>query len=125
MAWEGAFSVVPNECDGLYVSPEFPIFVVRENRVLPETLDVYFRTPSVWPQVAGKSTGTNVSRRRLNPKDFLAYKIKIPLPSMQTQLRLRQVVQQVDGLKRFQAETAAEPDAMLPSILDKAFNAKL
>lgn len=123
MAWEGALGVVPNECDGLYVSPEFPIFEVKEDRVLPETLDVYFRTPSVWPQVAGESTGTNVRRRRLNPKDFLAYKIS--LPSMQSQLRLRQVMQHVEGLKRLQAETTRELDAMLPSILDKAFKAEL
>ncbi len=123
MAWEGALGIVPKECDGLFVSPEFPIFEVIENRVLPETLDVYFRTPAVWPQVAGESTGTNVRRRRLNPKDFLSY--IIPLPSMQSQLRLRQVMQQIDGLKRLQAETAVELDAMLPSILDKTFNGKL
>ena len=119
MAWEGAFGVVPQECDGLFVSPEFPIFEVLEDRVLPETLDVYFRTPSVWSLIAGKSTGTNVRRRRLNPKDFLAY--KIPLPTMQIQLRLRQVMQKLDALKRLQAETAAELDSMLPSILDKSF----
>ncbi|MFA7059223.1 MAG: restriction endonuclease subunit S [Pedobacter sp.] len=119
MAWEGALGVVPQECDGLYVSPEFPIFEVMEDRVLPETLDVYFRTPSVWPQVAGESTGTNVRRRRLNPKDFLSY--SIPLPSMQNQLRLRKVTQHVDALKPIQVETKAELDAMLPSILDKAF----
>lgn len=119
MAWEGAFGVVPQECDGLFVSPEFPIFEVIENRVLPETLDVYFRTPAVWPLVAGESTGTNVRRRRLNPKDFLSY--SIPLPSMQNQLRLRKVMQHVDALKRIQVETKAELDAMLPSILDKAF----
>ncbi len=123
MAWEGALGIVPQECDGLYVSPEFPIFEVMEDLVLPETLDVYFRTPSVWPQIAGESTGTNVRRRRLNPKDFLSY--RIPLPSMQSQLRLRQVMQQVDGLRRLQAETAAELNAMLPSILDKAFKGEL
>jgi type I restriction enzyme S subunit len=48
MAWEGALGVVPPECDGLVVSPEFPVFAVNEDRVLPETLDIYFRTPSVW-----------------------------------------------------------------------------
>lgn len=123
MAWEGAFGIVPKECDGLFVSPEFPIFEVIENRVLPEVLDVYFRTPAAWSQVAGESTGTNVRRRRLNPKDFLSY--KIPLPSMQSQLLLRQVMQHVDSLKRLQAETAVELDAMLPSILAKAFQGAL
>jgi type I restriction enzyme S subunit len=32
---------------------------------------------------------------------------------------------QVDALKKLQAETAAELDALLPSILDKAFKGEL
>jgi type I restriction enzyme S subunit len=32
---------------------------------------------------------------------------------------------EVDALKRLQAETAAELDALLPSILDKAFKGEL
>ena len=103
--------------------PIHTIFEIHEELVLPEVLDVYFRTPSVWPLLAGASTGTNIRRRRLNPKDFLAY--KIPLPSMHSQLLLRNVIQHVDSLKRLQAETAAELDAMLPSILDKAFRGEL
>jgi type I restriction enzyme S subunit len=67
--------------------------------------------------------GTNVRRRRLNPKDFLAY--RLPLPSRATQERLRKVRAQVDVLKRLQAETAAELAALLPSILDKAFKGEL
>jgi type I restriction enzyme S subunit len=123
MAWEGALGVVPAECDGLVVSPEFPVFEVNEERVLPEVLDVYFRTPSVWPLLSGASTGTNVRRRRLNPADFLAF--KMPLPTRETQRRLREVKRQVAALTRLQSETAAELDALLPSILDKAFKGEL
>jgi type I restriction enzyme S subunit len=119
MAWEGAFGVVPPECDGCVVSTEFPVFEVIEAKVLPEVLDIYFRIPSVWPEIAGSSTGTNVRRRRLNPSDFLAY--KMPLPSMATQLKLREVRQQATELKRLHDETAAELAALMPSILDRAF----
>jgi len=87
--------------------------------VLPEVLDIYFRNPSVWPEIAGSSTGTNVRRRRLNPSDFLAY--KMPLPSMATQLKLREDRQQATELKRLHDETAAELAALMPSILDRAF----
>ena len=87
MAWEGALTVVPAECDGCVVSPEFPVFEVNEKRVFSEVLDMYFRTPSVWPQLSGASTGTNVRRRRLNPQDFLAY--EMPLPSRATQVKLK------------------------------------
>jgi type I restriction enzyme S subunit len=123
MAWEGAFGVVAPECDGCVVSTEFPVFKVNEDRVLPEVLDTYFRTPSVWREVAGGSTGTSVRRRRLNPQAFLEY--EMPLPSRETQLTLRKVRAEVDALKRLQAETAAELDALLPAILDHAFKGEL
>jgi type I restriction enzyme S subunit len=119
MAWEGALGVVPPECDGCVVSPEFPVFQVNEDRVLPEVLDTYFRNPSIWPEISSASIGTNVRRRRLNPRDFLNY--EIPLPSRKTQFRLRAIRSEVDRAKRVQAETAAEFDALLPSILDRAF----
>ncbi|OGS96141.1 MAG: hypothetical protein A3K04_08735 [Gallionellales bacterium RBG_16_56_9] len=123
MAWEGALGVVPPECDGCVVSTEFPVFEVNTKRVLPEVLDVHFRNPSIWPELAGASTGTNVRRRRLNPQDFLRY--KMPLPSMQTQLRLRSVMQELTKLNPIYRETSAELDALLPAILAKAFRGEL
>lgn len=123
MAWEGALGVVPPECDGLVVSPEFPVFEVHETRVLPETLDVYFRTPTVWPMLGGASTGTNVRRRRLHPTEFLAFKIR--LPPMPVQERVRHVKANMDAVKRLQAETAADLDALLPAVLARAFAGKL
>lgn len=116
MAWEGAFGVVPDDCDGCLVSPEFPVFEIDEDRVFHEVLDVYFRMPSVWPVVTGLSTGTNVRRRRLKPQDFLAY--SLPLPSRRTQETLRRVRLRVDSLKRLHRRTSPELDALIPSVLD-------
>jgi type I restriction enzyme S subunit len=123
MAWEGALGIVPPECDGCVVSTEFPVFEVIDDHVLPEVLDTYFRTPSVWPALSGASSGTNVRRRRLNPQDFLDY--EMPLPSRAAQMTLRKVRAEADALKRLQAETAAELDALLPAILDRAFKGEL
>jgi type I restriction enzyme S subunit len=118
MAWEGAFGIVPPECDGLVVSTEFPVFELS-SEVLPEVLDTYFRDPARWQQIAGSSTGTNVRRRRLNPRDFLDH--RMPLPSMETQLRLREVRREVNALNAAQAVRHAELDALLPAILDRVF----
>lgn len=123
MAWEGALGVVPPECDGLVVSPEFPVFDVYEDKVLPEVLDVYFRIPSVWQSLAGTSTGTNVRRRRLHPKEFLAH--EIPLPPMETQLKLRQVLDRTDAIGTLQTATEPELNALMPAILDRAFQGRL
>jgi type I restriction enzyme S subunit len=123
MAWEGALTVVPPECDECVVSPEFPVFAVNEARVFPEVLDVYFRTPSVWPKLSKTSTGTNVRRRRLNPQDFLAY--EMPLPSRSTQVKLKAAYAEIKRLRALQAETADELDALMPSVLSKAFSGEL
>lgn len=123
MAWEGALGIVPSECEGCVVSTEFPVFEVNEERVLPEVLDIYFRTPSVWPALSGESTGTNVRRRRLNPEDFLNY--KFPLPSLEAQRKLRAIAKQTVALQSLQTATAVELEAMMPSILDKAFSGAL
>jgi len=120
MAWEGALAVVPPECDGLVVSTEYPVFEIDQNKVLPEVLDVFFRTPAVWPGLSGASTGTNVRRRRLNPADFLAY--KIPLPSRATQYRLRDIRARTREAVAERNRTTMELDAMLPAILDQSFN---
>ena len=122
MAWEGALGIVPAECDGLFVSPEFPVFTVNQERVLPEVLDVYFRSPSVWPSLGGASTGTTFLRKRLNPKDFLNY--DFPLPSREAQVALRSVRQRMSELQTLQNQTS-QIKAMLPSILDRAFKGEL
>lgn len=123
MAWEGALGVVPQECDACVVSTEFPVFEIREDRVLPEVLDVHFRNPAVWPQLSGSSTGTNVRRRRLNPTEFLKY--RMPVPSRLTQVRLRSVMSELSKLSPIDRQVSAELDALLPAILDKAFRGEL
>ncbi|MGA3265982.1 MAG: restriction endonuclease subunit S, partial [Verrucomicrobiota bacterium] len=55
--------------------------------------------------------------------------LPIPVPPLAEQRRivaeLDALQAEVDALKRLQAETTAELDALLPSILDKAFKGEL
>jgi type I restriction enzyme S subunit len=55
--------------------------------------------------------------------------LPINLPPLEEQHRIEAFLEnfqeKVDALKLFQAETAAELDALLPSILDKAFKGEL
>ncbi len=123
MAWEGALGVVPPNCDGLVVSTEFPVFEIDEQVMLPEVMDTHFRSPEVWPTLSGQSGGTNVRRRRINPKDFL--KLQMPCPSPEAQAAIRECVLRASSISSIQADTAAELDSMLPAILDKAFKGEL
>ena len=55
--------------------------------------------------------------------------MEIPVPPLAEQRRivaeLDALQAEVDALKRLQAETAAELDALLPAILDRAFKGEL
>jgi len=123
MAWEGAFGLTPEECAGLVVSPEFPVFEIDETRVLPEVLEMYFKIPHVWEQIKDISTGTNVRRRRLKPDAFLNY--EFPLPPMPVQQRVRQISKKLQQASQWKREQRRELDGLLPSILDKAFRGEL
>jgi type I restriction enzyme S subunit len=123
MAWEGAFGVVPSDCHGFVVSPEFPVFSVDVETVLPEVLHTHFTSPDVWPVVSGSSTGTNVRRRRLHPETFLDY--RFPLPTRKTQVRLRDVRNALELMSPLLDQSVAELNALLPSILDRAFRGQL
>jgi type I restriction enzyme S subunit len=123
MAWEGAYAIVSPECDGLVVSTEFPVFELNQEKILPETMGVYFRNPAIWETLSGQSTGTNVRRRRLNPQTFLNY--EFPLPPMKQQLVLRNVQARLGSLRELQSQTREELDALLPSVLDRAFKGEL
>lgn len=119
MAWEGALGVVPPQCDGMVVSPEFPVFSINTEEVLPEVLDIYFRTPEVWPALAELSGGTNVRRRRLQPSAFLSY--EIPVPSMATQLKIREIYQRTQTLKTKHTAIRKANAALLPATLERVF----
>ncbi len=120
MAWEGALGVVPPECDGMVVSPEFPVFTVNTEVVLPEVLDIYFRTPDIWPALAEISGGTNARRRRLQPATFLSY--EMPVPSMAKQLELRALYERTQVLKTEHAAIRKANAALLPATLERVFS---
>jgi type I restriction enzyme S subunit len=67
------------------------------------------------------------AQAKLNQKN--ARQIRFPLPSLNEQRRIVEYLDslqaKLDTLKRLQAETAAELDALLPAILDRAFNGEL
>jgi type I restriction enzyme S subunit len=85
----------------------------------------YFQSPSYWVQIADEKKGTG--QPNLNGSKLA--KIKVPIAPLVEQRRivaeLDALQAEVDALERLQAETAAELDALLPAILDRAFKGEL
>lgn len=118
-AWEGAFGVVPEECDGCVVSPEFPVFVIDSDLVLPRFIELLLGVPAVWEALSGGSTGTNARRRRLHPNDFLKRSVLVPALAEQ-----RSIVAHVDAVERAVGEARmlrAEVETELGALLMSAY----
>ncbi len=80
-------------------------------------------TPEGLYEVGEASPGSADRNRTLNAKTFL--RIPVPVPEYEKQLWFEALCSEVDGVKRLHAETSAELDALMPSILDKAFRGEL
>ncbi len=97
-----------------------------QDKIDSEYLNVFLNSPVGRDKVKSQSRTTSgllsLSMGRIK-------EIHIPVPSLSEQRRivayLDDLQAKVDSLKDLQAETAAELDALLPSILDKAFKGKL
>mgnify|MGYP003604888213 CR=1 FL=1 len=78
-AWKASFAVVPKSCEGLFVSNEFPQFRVREDRVIPEYLYLFFITDRALRAVVLASSGSAaVSRNRFKEDEFIQFHIPLP-----------------------------------------------
>lgn len=96
-----------------------------QNRIVPAYLKWALSSSDVFDQATKVATGSaqlTVPLRGIRNLQF-------PLPSLYEQHRivtyLDDLRSKVDSLKQLQSETSAELDALLPSILDKAFKGKL
>ncbi|WP_372528389.1 hypothetical protein [Piscinibacter sp.] len=88
---------------------------------MPEVLDIYFRTPDVWPALAEISGGTNARRRRLQPSTFLSY--EMPVAPLAKQLELRALYQHAQSLKAKHTAIREANAALLPATLERVFAA--
>ena len=121
--WEGALAVCPRNLAGWFVSPEYRTFRCIEGEARPGYLAPIVRTEWFWGRLTHATRGVGARRERTRPEQFL--NIEIPMPDLCSQGVGERVSVELDAVKRLQAETAIELDALLPAILDKALKAEL
>lgn len=121
--WEGAIAVCPHELAGWFVSPEYRTFRCIPSEACPRYLASLVRTEWFWRKLATATRGVGARRERTRPEQFL--NIELPMPDVKQQKRGEVLFAEVDALARLQAETAAELDALLPALLDRAFQGQL
>ncbi len=96
------------------------------SKMIPDFLVFALSSRTVRAQIEslGKTTAGNIGISGGDARSFI-----IPIPPLPEQHRIVAKLDglraEVDALKRLQAETAAELDAFLPSVLSKAFAGEL
>ncbi len=119
-AWEGAVAVCGKDLAGMYVSPEYRTFRFDEKEAVAEYFATIVKTEWFWSRLKDATRGVGARRERTRPEQFLD--IELPVPFLSKQQEAACIFSKLETLKRLQALTAAEMDAMLPSILDKTFH---
>ena len=115
------------DVDGDYAFASYLIRLRLDlNRAEPRLVAAYINSP------IGRSYMFSERKQMTGQANVNATKLKalpLPLPHLPEQRRIvaefDALQAEVDALKRLQAETATELDALLPSILDKAFKGEL
>lgn len=114
-AFEGAYSTVPLEHDGAYVSNEFPTFSIDEDRAVPAFIGWLFRWEGTWAALRNRTVGMGDRRQRIHPDSVLSHAIRLPSRSEQLAMvaRLDHVAQRLSE-RRGRAETiVSEIDSTL------------
>jgi type I restriction enzyme, S subunit len=122
-AWEGALAVAKPEDDGRVGSHRYLTCVPLADVATPRFVCFHLLTPEGLHAVGEASPGSADRNRTLGAKAFM--QVPIPVPEHPKQLWFDALCAEVDALKRLQAETAVELDALLPAILDRAFKGEL
>ena len=122
-AFEGSYGMVTEDFDERFVSNEYPTFDCKPSNIRGEFLSAYFKSPAAWEQIATGSKGLGHRRQRVQPEQILGHEIW--LPPMKWQNQIAEVQTKMYKINKHQTESSIELDALLPSILDKAFRGNL
>jgi type I restriction enzyme S subunit len=115
--------VAKTDDDGRVGSHRYLTCVPVEGVAIARFVCFHLLTPEGLHEVGEASPGSADRNRTLSAKAFM--KIPIPVPEYWKQLWFDSICTKVDELRRLQAETAAELNALLPAILDRAFRGEL
>jgi type I restriction enzyme, S subunit len=100
----------------------------KDLSVEPRFVWYWLQSPPVREFIKKNAKGTSPTMKKISQDTVMA----VPFPtslslSKQSEIvaELDKLQNEVDSLKRLQAETASELDALLPAILDRAFRGEL
>ena len=93
-ARNGAFGVIPLHLDGAVVSKDFPVYEIDSEKILPSVLVTICTSDAFVNQICSLSDGAT-NRQRI--KEAVLENLKIPLPPLNEQKRIAEILGGVAG----------------------------
>lgn len=101
------------------VSPAYDIWNLKNNGVNPRYLEKYLRSPRALTFYAAKLRGTTARRRTL-PDDIFV-KLDVPLPPIEEQRRIAEILDRAEALRTKRRAALAQLDTLTQSIFLEMF----
>ena len=124
----GACALVKESPPRLLLCDKIFRFIFTPNSpVLPSFLDHVLKSPALREQIELGATGTSPTMKNISKAKILSLQVPVMETGKQRRIvgYLDDLQAKVDSVKALQAQTQAELDALLPSILDRAFKGEL
>ncbi|MDZ8258171.1 restriction endonuclease subunit S [Nostoc sp. ChiQUE01b] len=122
-AWEGAVAVAQPEDHGYFGSHRFLTCIPQSGIATSSFLCFHFLTEKGLEDLGKASPGGAGRNRTLGLKGL--ENIQVPIPPFEKQLWFDNLKFKIDTMKRLREQAMKELDALLLSILDKAFKGEL
>ena len=122
-AWEGAVAVAQPEDRGRVGSHRFLTCVPKKDLATSSFLRFHFLTDEGLQQLLDASPGSAGRNRTLGIKAL--EEIRVPVPPFEKQQWFDSLQERFNQARHFRSEASSELDALLPSVLDKAFKGAL
>ncbi|HEY0637421.1 MAG TPA: hypothetical protein VGD67_07225 [Pseudonocardiaceae bacterium] len=117
--WEGAVTVVTEDFDGHFVSPEFPTFKTNDQKVDPKFFQGITISPWFWEAISSATKGSMARRKRITSSDFLS--TRIWLPPLDEQRRVASKIESASRVNSAREGNRGHLHALMPSALNDAF----
>lgn len=122
-AWEGAIAVAGENDSDRYGSHRYLTFVPIEKLATADFLCFYLLSPEGLFHIGEASPGSADRNRTLNAKKML--KIPVPIPRYEDQVEFDELLRNVRCTSEIRLKATTSREALLPSILDRAFKGEL
>jgi type I restriction enzyme, S subunit len=122
-AWEGAVAVAMSQDAGRYGSHRFITCSPRSGVATSPFLCFYFLTGAGLRQLGDASPGGAGRNRTLGLSAL--ERIQVPVPTIDRQVWFDELTEKVDALAALQRATTVGMNAILPSVLSRAFKGEL